>query len=55
MKLLAERIDSYLEGVRASRDVAEKLKDQDTVDLLTGIIVGVREARLVPAREPRLR
>ena len=39
VKLLAERIDSYLEGVRASRDVAEKLKDQDTVDLLTGIIV----------------
>ena len=38
VKLLAERIDSYLEGVRASRDVAEKLKDQDTVDLLTGII-----------------
>jgi starvation-inducible DNA-binding protein len=39
VKLLAERIDSYLEGVRASRDVADKLKDQDTVDLLTGIIV----------------
>jgi starvation-inducible DNA-binding protein len=37
--LLAERIDSYLEGVRASRDVADKLTDQDTVDLLTGIIV----------------
>ena len=39
VKLLAERIDSYLEGVRASREVAGKLKDQDTVDLLTGIIV----------------
>jgi starvation-inducible DNA-binding protein len=39
VKLLAERIDSYLECVRASRDVADKLKDQDTVDLLTGIIV----------------
>jgi starvation-inducible DNA-binding protein len=39
VKLLAERIDSYLEGVRASRDVADKLEDQDTVDLLTGIIV----------------
>ena len=38
VKLLAERIDSYLAGVRASRDVADKLKDQDTVDLLTGII-----------------
>jgi starvation-inducible DNA-binding protein len=39
VKLVAERIDSYLEGVRASRDVADKLEDQDTVDLLTGIIV----------------
>jgi starvation-inducible DNA-binding protein len=39
VKLLAERIDSYLEGVRASREVAEKLGDDDTVDLLTGIIV----------------
>jgi starvation-inducible DNA-binding protein len=39
VKLLAERIDSYLEGVRASREVAEKLHDDDTVDLLTGIIV----------------
>jgi starvation-inducible DNA-binding protein len=39
VKLLAERIDSYLEGVRASREVAEKLADDDTVDLLTGIIV----------------
>ena len=39
VKLLAERIDSDLEGVRASRDVAAKLEDEDTVDLLTGIIV----------------
>ena len=39
VKLLADRIEAYLEGVRASREVAEKLKDQDTVDLLTGIIV----------------
>jgi starvation-inducible DNA-binding protein len=39
VKLLAERIDSYLEGVRASREVAEKLHDDDTVDLFTGIIV----------------
>ena len=39
VKLLAERIESYLEGARAGRDVAEKMKDQDTVDLLTGIIV----------------
>lgn len=39
VKLLAERIEAYLEGVRGGREVAEKLDDQDTVDLLTGIIV----------------
>ncbi len=38
MKLLAERIEKYLEGVRASRGVGEKLGDTDTVDLLTGIV-----------------
>ena len=36
--LLADRIDTYLEGVRASRHVAEKLADTDTVDLLTGVV-----------------
>lgn len=39
VKLLRERIEKYLVGVRAGRDVAEKEKDQDTVDLLTGVIV----------------
>ena len=38
VKLLAERIESYLDGVRESRGIAEELKDTDTVDLLTGII-----------------
>jgi starvation-inducible DNA-binding protein len=38
VKLLAERIESYLDGVRDSRDLGEKEDDQDTVDLLTGII-----------------
>ena len=38
VKLLAERIDSYLGGVRDSRSAAEKLADTDTVDLLTGVI-----------------
>lgn len=38
VRLLADRLESYLEGVRASRGVAEKLGDTDTVDLLTGII-----------------
>jgi len=39
VKLLRERIEKYLVGVREGRDVAEKEKDQDTVDLLTGVIV----------------
>jgi starvation-inducible DNA-binding protein len=38
VKLLAERIEKYLEGARESRAVGEKLGDTDTVDLLTGII-----------------
>lgn len=38
VRLLAERIEAYLDGVRESRGVAEQLGDTDTVDLLTGII-----------------
>lgn len=38
VKLLAERIDAYLVGCRASRTVAEGQQDTDTVDLLTGAI-----------------
>ncbi len=38
VRLLAERIETYLEGLRASRAAAEELKDTDTVDLLTGIV-----------------
>jgi starvation-inducible DNA-binding protein len=38
VKLLAERIDTYLSGVRDSRSAAEKLADTDTVDLLTGVV-----------------
>jgi starvation-inducible DNA-binding protein len=38
VKLLAERMDTYLKGARASRAVAEKDGDQDSADLLTGII-----------------
>lgn len=34
----AERIEVYLQGVRETRDLAEEVDDQDTVDLLTGII-----------------
>lgn len=35
-RLLVERFTTYLDGLRAARDVAEKNDDQDTVDLLTG-------------------
>lgn len=38
VRLLADRIDVYLEGLRESRSVAEKHVDTDTVDLLTGVI-----------------
>ncbi len=38
VKLLAERFDTYLDSVRASRTVGDKLGDTDTVDLLTGIV-----------------
>lgn len=38
VKLLAERIEKYLEGVRESRGAGEKLGDTDSVDLLTGIV-----------------
>lgn len=38
VKLLADRIEKYLEGARESRSVGEKHGDTDTVDLLTGII-----------------
>ena len=36
--LLADRIDQYLDGVLAARGVAEAAGDQDTQDLLTGIV-----------------
>jgi len=39
VKLLLERIEGFLASVRKGRDLAEKEKDQDTVDLLTGVIV----------------
>ena len=38
VKLLADRIEKYLDGVGESRSVGEKLGDTDTVDLLTGIV-----------------
>jgi starvation-inducible DNA-binding protein len=38
VKLLADRIEAYLAGVRETRDLGEDVDDQDTVDLLTGIV-----------------
>ena len=37
VRLLAERFENYLAGVRESRAVAEKLGDTDTVDLFTQV------------------
>jgi starvation-inducible DNA-binding protein len=38
VKLLADRIEKYLEGLRESRAVAEKHADTDTEDMLTLIV-----------------
>lgn len=38
VKLLAERIDTYLAGIRESRAIGEKHGDTDTVDLLTAVV-----------------
>lgn len=38
VKLLAERIGSYLDGVRSARTTALEHQDDDTVDVLTGIV-----------------
>jgi len=38
VRLLTERFDEYLEGLRESRKVAERFDDPDTYDLLTATI-----------------
>jgi starvation-inducible DNA-binding protein len=38
VSLLAQRIETYLDGARESRGIAETLGDTDTVDLLTQLI-----------------
>ncbi len=38
VRLLADRIEVYLAGLRQARSVAEANADVDTVDLLTGIV-----------------
>jgi starvation-inducible DNA-binding protein len=37
-KLLVDRIEAYLVGLRETRGVSEEHRDVDTVDLLTGVI-----------------
>lgn len=38
VRLLADRIETYLGGLRGARAVGETHQDVDTVDLLTGVI-----------------
>ena len=38
VRLLADRIEAYLKGLRETRDLGEAEDDQDSVDLMTGII-----------------
>jgi starvation-inducible DNA-binding protein len=38
VKLLTDRFATYLKGVYAAREVADEHDDQDTVDLLTGVV-----------------
>ena len=38
VRLLAERFDTYLEGVRGSRSIAQELGDSDTEGLLTNVV-----------------
>jgi starvation-inducible DNA-binding protein len=38
VRLLVDRIEAYLKGLRETRGLGEKEADVDTVDLLTGII-----------------
>lgn len=38
VRLVADRIDGFLEGARAARTVAEQQGDTDTVDLLTAVV-----------------
>lgn len=38
VRLLADRVDAHLDGLRQARATADDAKDQDTVDLLTGVV-----------------
>jgi starvation-inducible DNA-binding protein len=43
VRLLADRLERYLEGLRAARTVGEENGDADTVDLLTTVATGVEK------------
>lgn len=43
VRLLADRIDAYLAGLRAARGAAEELGDDDTADLVTAITTEVEK------------
>ena len=38
VRLLAERFDTYLGGIRESREIAQKLGDEESVSILTDVI-----------------
>ncbi|MFM1872711.1 MAG: hypothetical protein RL398_2133 [Planctomycetota bacterium] len=38
VRLLAERIGTYLEGVRKARDVAQQRQDEETFGMLSGMV-----------------
>ncbi len=43
VRLVADRIDTYLDGVRAARAVSERGGDVDTVDLLTSVALDLEK------------
>jgi starvation-inducible DNA-binding protein len=43
VRLLADRLERYLEGVRAARTVGEQHGDADTVDLLTTVAAAIEK------------
>jgi starvation-inducible DNA-binding protein len=42
-RLIAERVETFLRGLRGAREVAEQNGDPDTEDLLTGVIRGLEK------------
>ncbi len=42
-RLIAERAEGFLHGLRAAREIADEHHDKDTDDLLTGVIRGLEK------------